>query len=74
MFEPAEGASRLIPVPCALAKLVPAISAAAATVTLKRLIIKPLLTYLYCPRRQRQAMRDVPRYRGFQRISWMNAR
>src|ERR1700754_2476745 len=83
IVEPPEGASRLMPAPCpapcALAKLVPARSAAAATVILKRLIMKPLLTYVYCPRRQRQATCDVPWCREFLRIScpgigWMNAR
>src|ERR1700751_4538116 len=39
-LEPADGVSRLIPVPCALAKPVPAISAAAATEIIKRLIIE----------------------------------
>jgi hypothetical protein len=37
--EPADGASRLMPVPCALAKPVPAISATAATDIIKRLVI-----------------------------------
>src|ERR1700722_18043557 len=60
--EPAAGASRLIPVPCAFAKPVPAISATAATDTIKRLVIERLLTCLHCPRRQRNEMCDVPRY------------
>jgi hypothetical protein len=42
--EPDDGASRLVPVPCALAKPVPAISAAAATDIIKRLVIEHLLT------------------------------
>ena len=57
---PADGPSRPIPVPCALAKPVPAISAAVAAVIIKRLIIEYLLTCLHCPRRQRKEMRDVP--------------
>jgi hypothetical protein len=40
MVEPADGASRLVPVPCALAKPVPAISAAAATEIIKRLVME----------------------------------
>jgi hypothetical protein len=42
--EPADPASRPIPVPCAFAKPVPAISAAAATEIKKRLLIECLLT------------------------------
>src|SRR6266851_4415827 len=38
--EPADGASRLVPVPCALANPVPAISAAAATEIIKRLVME----------------------------------
>src|SRR4051794_4691889 len=40
---PDDGASRLMPVPCALAKPVPAISAAAATDIKKRLLMEYLL-------------------------------
>src|SRR5258708_31558304 len=60
---PADGASRLIPVPCALAKPVPAISAAAATEIIKRLVMEYLLQCLHCPRRQRNEILGVPRYR-----------
>src|SRR5947209_8077120 len=42
--EPADGASRPPPVPCAFAKPVPAIRAAAATEIKKRLVIEFLLT------------------------------
>src|SRR3984893_13915672 len=56
--DPADGASR--PTPCALANPVPAISAAAATDIIKRLVMEHLLTCLHCPRRQRDEMRDVP--------------
>jgi hypothetical protein len=45
MEEPADG-SRLVPVPCALAKPVPAISAAAATDIRKRLVMEYLLACL----------------------------
>ena len=48
---------RRVPVPCAFAKPVPAISAAAATEIKKRLVIECLLTCLHCPRRQRKEMR-----------------
>src|ERR1700730_9357812 len=41
--EPADGCSRLVPVPCALAKPAPAISATAATDIIKRLVIESLL-------------------------------
>src|SRR5665647_3169624 len=52
--EPGEAPpSRPVPVPCALAKLVPAISAATATESMKRLVIEFLLTCLHYPRRQR---------------------
>jgi hypothetical protein len=37
---PADGASRLVPVPCAFAKPAPAISAAAATDIIKRLVME----------------------------------
>src|SRR5229473_1300537 len=53
-LEPADGCSRFVPVPCALAKPVPAISAAAATDIIKRLVIEYLLTCFHCPRRQRK--------------------
>jgi hypothetical protein len=43
--EPADG-SRLVPVPCAFAKPVPAISAAAATDIRKRLVMEYLLACL----------------------------
>src|SRR5215211_7464807 len=48
------------PVPCAFAKPVPAIRAAAATEIKNRLVIERLLTCLHCPRRQRKKMSDVP--------------
>src|SRR5881392_2079194 len=48
------------PVPCAFAKPVPAIRAAAATEIKKRLVIERLLTCLHCPRQQRRKMSDVP--------------
>jgi hypothetical protein len=44
--EPDDGASRLVPVPCAFAKPVPAISAAAATDIIKRLVMEFLLACL----------------------------
>jgi hypothetical protein len=44
------GCSRF-PVPCALAKPAPAISATAATDIIKRLIIECLLRCFHCPRR-----------------------
>src|SRR5260370_12628720 len=47
--EPADGASRLIPVPCALAKPVPAISATAATDIIKRLVMEYLLRVFALP-------------------------
>jgi len=72
--EPADGASRPGPVPCALAKPVPAISAAAATDTIKRLVMEFLLKCLHCPRRQRRETCDVPRNRRFHRICFVNAR
>src|ERR1700687_921823 len=46
--EPA-GASRPGPVPCALANPVAAISAAAATEIIKRLVMEYLLRCLHCP-------------------------
>src|SRR5215216_5361093 len=48
--EPADPASRPIPAPCAFAKPVPAISAAAATEIKKRLVIRmsPHM-FLHCP-------------------------
>src|SRR5260370_39427602 len=61
---PAVG-SRLVPVPCAFAKPVPAISAAAATDIRKRLVMEYLLTCFACPRQQRSGMPDVPRYQWF---------
>src|ERR1019366_5989699 len=45
--EPADGPSRPIPVPCALANPVPAINAAVAAVIIKRFIIEYLLTCFY---------------------------
>src|SRR5216684_2966511 len=47
--DPADGASRPIPVPCALANPVPAISAAAATDIIKRLVMEHLLTSFALP-------------------------
>src|SRR6266851_2071686 len=47
--DPADGASRPIPVPCALANPVPAISAAAATDIIKRLVMEHLLTWFALP-------------------------
>src|SRR5216684_130676 len=47
-LEPAEGCS-LVPVPCALAKPAPAISATAATDIIKRLIIECLLRVFSLP-------------------------
>src|SRR6266702_8385470 len=47
--EPADGASRPIPVPCAFAKPAPAINATAATDIKKRLVMEYLLTCLHCP-------------------------
>src|SRR5437899_1392958 len=49
-LEPADGCSRSFPVPCALAKPAPAISATAATDIIKRLIIECLLRCFHCPR------------------------
>src|SRR6202022_519779 len=72
--EPPDGASRLVPVPCALAKPAPAISAAAATDIIKRLVIEYLLTCFHCPRRQRKEMHDVPRYQRFHGFCFVNAR
>src|SRR3954454_13581073 len=54
VVDPADGDSRFMPVPCAFAKPVPAIRAAAATEIKKRLVIEFLLTCLHCPRRQRK--------------------
>src|SRR5882757_3715403 len=62
------------PVPCAFAKPVPAIRAAAATEIKKRLVIEVLLTCLHCPRRQRKEMCDVPGYFRFRRICLVNTR
>jgi hypothetical protein len=50
MVEPADDPpSRLVPVPCALAKPVPAIKAAAATEIKKRLVMEFLLTCFALP-------------------------
>src|SRR5258708_3631553 len=68
-----EAPSRLVPVPCAFAKPVPAIRAATAAEIKKRLVIEYLLTWMHCPRRQRQEMDDVPHYLGFHRFSFVNA-
>jgi hypothetical protein len=68
---PADGASR--PIPCALARPVPAISAAAATDIKKRLVMEYLLVFAL-PARQRKEMRDVPRYLRFQRVCLVNMR
>jgi hypothetical protein len=57
-----------------LANPAPASKAAAATEIIKRLVIEYLLTYLYCPPRQRKEMRDVPRCRRFHRFCFLNAR
>src|ERR1700677_1744388 len=70
----ADGALRSVPVPCALANPVPAISAAAATDIIKRLVMEYLLMCSHCPRRQRKEMRDVPRCRRFHRLCFVNAR
>src|ERR1700740_778728 len=48
------------PAPCAFAKPVPAIRAAAATEIRKRLVIIFLLVIQHCTRRQRERMCDVP--------------
>src|SRR3954453_1541689 len=72
--EPAGDRSRSDPVPCAFAKPAPAISATAATDTIKRLVIEYLLACLHCPRQQRQEMGDVPRYRRFRGVCFVNAR
>src|ERR1700721_1758296 len=69
-----DGALRSVPVPCALANPVPAISAAAATDIIKRLVMEYLLMCSHCPRRQRKEMRDVPRCRRFHRLCFVNAR
>src|SRR5216684_2248144 len=47
--DPPDGASRPMPVPCALANPVPAISAAAATDIIKRLVMEHLLTWFSLP-------------------------
>src|ERR1700730_6543385 len=47
--DPADGASRLVPVPCALANPVPAIRGAAATDIIKRLVMEYLLTWFALP-------------------------
>jgi hypothetical protein len=60
--------SRLIPVPCALAKPALATSAIAAAEIKKRLLMEYLLTCLHCPHRQRSVMRDVPREVRFRRV------
>src|SRR5664279_1948184 len=58
---PAAPPSRVAPpVPCAWAKPAPAISAAAATDIIKRLVIEYLLKCLHCPRRQRKELHEVP--------------
>jgi hypothetical protein len=51
IVDPADPASRLVPVPCAFAKPVPAISAAAATEIRKRLVIlsSPQMSALPAP-------------------------
>src|SRR6266436_2225744 len=70
-LEPADGCSRLVPVPCALAKPAPAISATAATDIIKRLIIECLLRCFHCPRRQRSGRAHVPRYCRFHRLCFV---
>src|SRR3984885_4474863 len=64
-----DGALRSVPVPCALANPVPAISAAAATDIIKRLVMEYLLTGLALPtatNERRYAMfRDVAGSIGF---------
>ena len=71
--EPADPASWPMPVPCAFAKPVPAIKAAAATEIKKRLLIEFLLTCSALPDRQRKELRDVPEYRRFRRLCFVNA-
>jgi hypothetical protein len=68
-----DGASRPAPGCCALAKPVPAISAAAATEIIKRLVMEYLLTWFHCPRQQRNQMCDVPRSRRFRSFCFVNA-
>src|SRR6266576_933254 len=68
--EPADGCS-FVPVPCALAKPAPAISATAATDIIKRLIIGCLLRCFHCPRRQRSGTAHVPRYCRFHRLCFL---
>ena len=62
--------SRLM-VPCALAKPVPAISAAAATEIIKRLVIEYLLTCCIARADNEEEMRDVPRYSRFHRFCFV---
>src|SRR5712671_6839494 len=69
-LEPAEGCS-FVPVPCALAKPAPAISATAATDIIKRLVIESLLRCFHCPRRQRSGKAHVPSYCRFQGLCFV---
>src|ERR1700682_1742319 len=71
--EPA-GASRPVPVPCALANPVAAISAAAATEIIKQSVMDYLLTCYHCPRRQRSEGGEVPPCCGFHRVCFVNGR
>src|SRR5437667_464825 len=71
---PPDVPSRLMPVPCAFAKPVPAIRAATAAEINKRLVIEVLLTCLHCPRRQRKEMCDVPAESRFRQLCLVNGR
>src|SRR5271156_6350021 len=77
----AEGAGRALwrtparpPVPCALARPVPAINAAVAAVIIKRFIIETSPHEFALPARQRKEIDDVPPFCRFRKVCLMNGR
>src|SRR5271155_5361416 len=62
------------PMPCALARPVPAINAAVAAVIMKRLIIETSPHEFALPARQRKEIDDVPPFCQFRKVCLMNGR